>query len=502
VHPSAGRVVRNSAWNLAGLLIPLPIAIAVVPPLIRGLGEARFGLLTLAWAVMGYFALFDLGLGRATTREVAASLAKKQSAGVGELLWSSLWAHTLLGIIGFVLFAALAGPLTAAFDLSAGLEDEFRRAVFYLALSVPVVVVTTAVRGILEGFGRFDVVNAIRLPSSVWTYIAPWAVMWWTPDVSIIVAFVAAGRLASLLAYAFACASIVPAMRDPLLPTLDALRPMIVLGSWLTVGTVILPMMASWDRFVIGARVSAESVGHYAAPYEVVTKLWVFSGALMGAAFPLFTAAWISDRARLGVLLRHATSALVVAAVPGAIVIIASAPYLLPLWLGDRFGRETVPLAQWLAGGVAASVVAQSGLTLLQASGRAEWVARVQTAEMLVYAAVSWWAAGRWGATGVAVSWVARAVIDCAILLTAANVLTRSSGSPAFAREQLWALSVIPVVTMSAVGWASEVQRAPSVQGAIAALAVVVVLVWIWVGFIDLQTKRVWLAELSRRVRS
>ena len=72
------RLARNVVWNLLGTGAPLLVAIVAIPLLIQGLGTARFGVLTLAWLVVGYFSLFDLGLGRALTKLVAEKLGKGQ----------------------------------------------------------------------------------------------------------------------------------------------------------------------------------------------------------------------------------------------------------------------------------------------------------------------------------------------------------------------------------------------------------------------------------------
>ena len=61
---TAGRLLaRNAAWNLASQALPIAVAIVSMPILIRGMGTDRFGLLTLAWMVLGFSSLFDLGLG-------------------------------------------------------------------------------------------------------------------------------------------------------------------------------------------------------------------------------------------------------------------------------------------------------------------------------------------------------------------------------------------------------------------------------------------------------
>ena len=66
---------RNTFWNLAGNGLPFLLGAVTIPYLIRHLGVEAFGILTLIWGLIGYFSLFDFGLGRALTQQVAARLA-------------------------------------------------------------------------------------------------------------------------------------------------------------------------------------------------------------------------------------------------------------------------------------------------------------------------------------------------------------------------------------------------------------------------------------------
>ena len=71
---SGPRLARNTLWSLLGQGAPLLAALVTIPVLVRNLGTERFGILTLIWMVIGYFSVFDLGLGRALTKLVAAKL--------------------------------------------------------------------------------------------------------------------------------------------------------------------------------------------------------------------------------------------------------------------------------------------------------------------------------------------------------------------------------------------------------------------------------------------
>src|SRR5438445_9262905 len=64
-------VARHTLYNILGQALPLAVGLVAIPILTRSLGDTRFGLLALMWAIIGYFSLLDLGLGRATTKFVA-----------------------------------------------------------------------------------------------------------------------------------------------------------------------------------------------------------------------------------------------------------------------------------------------------------------------------------------------------------------------------------------------------------------------------------------------
>ncbi|MBC7620137.1 MAG: flippase, partial [Candidatus Saccharibacteria bacterium] len=62
---------RNTLWNLAGTTIPMVAALALIPYTLSRLGSESFGVLTLIWGLIGYFSVFDLGVGRALTVQLS-----------------------------------------------------------------------------------------------------------------------------------------------------------------------------------------------------------------------------------------------------------------------------------------------------------------------------------------------------------------------------------------------------------------------------------------------
>ena len=83
-------LARNVVWNIIGIGSPMIVGLIAIPFLIDGLGVPRFGVLTLAWMIVGYFSLFDLGLGRALTKLVAERLGAGEFAEIPRLIWTAM----------------------------------------------------------------------------------------------------------------------------------------------------------------------------------------------------------------------------------------------------------------------------------------------------------------------------------------------------------------------------------------------------------------------------
>src|SRR5579859_6205736 len=109
---TSGRLLaRNTVWNLLGTLLPMAVAVVSIPPLVRALGLDRFGLLSLAWIVIGYFSLFDVGIGRALTKLVAEKLGANEEHSVPPLAWTSLLLLLVLGVLGGLATFAVSSRL-------------------------------------------------------------------------------------------------------------------------------------------------------------------------------------------------------------------------------------------------------------------------------------------------------------------------------------------------------------------------------------------------------
>lgn len=80
VKTTGSLIARNIVLNFLGQLVPLTVGVFAIPVAVKGLGVDGFGILSLAWMLLGYRTLFDLGLGLATTKFIAEELCDTVSA--------------------------------------------------------------------------------------------------------------------------------------------------------------------------------------------------------------------------------------------------------------------------------------------------------------------------------------------------------------------------------------------------------------------------------------
>ena len=65
------RLYVNFIINLIGALLPIPVMILTVPVYIDYVGDARYGVISLIWVMIGYLGFLELGLAPATINALA-----------------------------------------------------------------------------------------------------------------------------------------------------------------------------------------------------------------------------------------------------------------------------------------------------------------------------------------------------------------------------------------------------------------------------------------------
>src|SRR5260370_28388428 len=112
------------------------------------------------------------------TQLVAKKLGAGEESEIPSLAWTSLLLMLLLGLVGAAV-AVLASPwlVHRVLHIPGALQVEALGSFYLLGLSIPVVINTSGLRGLLEAYQRFALINALRIPMGVFTFAGPLLVL-------------------------------------------------------------------------------------------------------------------------------------------------------------------------------------------------------------------------------------------------------------------------------------------------------------------------------------
>lgn len=411
---------RNTLWNLAGTAVPMVAALALIPYTLKSLGAESFGVLTLIWGLIGYFSVFDMGVGRALTVQLSQLSGQRRTADTGPMVRAGMVMTGAAGVLGVALVWLLAPALAGQWlKISPALQDEARQAFLVAAIGVFPTTLASGLRGALEGMDRFAASNLSRILLGVLMFVLPaWSIHAHGPQLELIAQYLVAGRFLVVLGMAVQ-------LRGSLLAgglgiSLRHLQALWSYGVWVSVTGIVGPLMVYGDRFFVSASVGADQLPLYAIPQDVLLRLLLIPSALTGALLPLLAAMSAADAAQAyrKTYRRVGWSMLAVSALAAAL-----AYPVLALWISADFARAALPVALVLCVGVWVNSLATVPYTLLHAKGNPRLTAIFHMAELFLYLLALWVLTAWLGLIGAALAWVARVALDWLLLHCAARRL-------------------------------------------------------------------------------
>jgi O-antigen/teichoic acid export membrane protein len=346
---------------------------------------------------------------------------------------------------------------------------EAQTSFFILAGSLPLLFAANTLRGAMEATQRFDLVNSIKVPTTVCVFLLPAAAVFAGRKLPGILWSLAGLWFCATAAYGLGCRKLFPALRQGIVFDRSWLRPLLVYGGWVQVSNLLNPLLGYVDRLVLAATASMSAVGFYTAPYDAINRAWVLPGSLTATLFPAFSSleAGGSRRQLEELCVRSLKSVLLILG-PVLLLVIAFARQILQLWLGPEFAARSTAVLEILAVGALFNAIAILPFSFLQGLGRPDLTASFHLIELPLYIATLWVLVGRWGITGAALAWTLRVAFD-ALLLFAAVVWLKLVSPQSFAsssvRRTFGFVFLFGVFLIPAWAWGS-----PALQAASAAL--------------------------------
>jgi O-antigen/teichoic acid export membrane protein len=405
-------MVSGVLWNALGRGLPLLLALVLTPVLVAQLGIERWGLFTLALAMVGVFGIFDFGVGQALTRALSERIGAGQAEDAADLVGAAL--ATLLGlslVAAALLWAAVPWLVGRVLLVPPELQAQAISGLRVLVAAAPLVVVNAALWGVLAAYQRFRVANLVTIPVSIFYYLGPVLVLTvWDSLTGVMLALVAC-RLANTLSYAWLVRPLLPRFGRRL--RLSLMGPLLRLGGWMTFSGTLTQALLYADRFLIGALLSLAAVAWYATPLDLVMRAWILPVAVAQTLLPAMASAFATLPRQTGTLLRHGALLIMALVFPACLLLVGGAREILWLWLGADFAAGGARVLQILGFGVFFSCAAFAPASLIDAIGRPDVTARFALGQAVIFLPLSAGLLLWQGIEGAALAWSLRAAVDC-----------------------------------------------------------------------------------------
>ena len=408
----SGPLLVNSAWNVAAVIIPGVLTIPAMGIMGRKLGVEMFGLFTLAFGVLGYASILDVGLSRAVIRSV--SLYRGDERKVRVIVGTASCVVLAFGMFGAAALWIAAGPLTHLLKVAPASEPELVRSFQWLSLGIPCYLLALIWFSYLEGKERFAELSALKSITYSLTAVLPVIAVLIHNSLESAVAGLVLTRFISL---GVAYARYYDGRYRLWCFDRHELRDLIQFGGWIVVSNITSPIMVYFDRFVLASISGAQTIAFYTAPADGITRVSVLPGALARSLFPRLNNKSVdaNQQARL------ASRIMLVGSVSIGIPIFVFARQIMTLWMGPQYGGTASIALRILIVGFVFNALALVPFAAIQARGDSRTTAFVHLAEVVPYLALLFFLIYRFSIPGAALAWTARMFADFVVL----SVLSR-----------------------------------------------------------------------------
>jgi O-antigen/teichoic acid export membrane protein len=160
-------IIKNVSSSWFSLGVSILVGIFLSPFILHRLGNTVYGAWVLVFSVTGYYGLFDLGVRSSIIRYISTYTATNDMEGVRRLVNTSLAGYTAIGVVAFLVTGLISLHVDSVFHVPTSFVTTARLLFLIVGTSVALGFPAGVFGGILEGLGRFYVVNITNLAATL-----------------------------------------------------------------------------------------------------------------------------------------------------------------------------------------------------------------------------------------------------------------------------------------------------------------------------------------------
>src|SRR5262249_17799292 len=142
------------------------------------------------------------------------ALGRSELERVFDLVWAAIKIQAAIGLLGALVLACVAWHLAGWLNIPADLTADARLSFVFLALAVPLILLSGILRGVLEAGERFDLVTLVLAPSVAGNYVIPLVGLALGYSLFKVVVMLVGLRALLLAVQFWLCCGVFPLLRD------------------------------------------------------------------------------------------------------------------------------------------------------------------------------------------------------------------------------------------------------------------------------------------------
>lgn len=290
------KTIWNIAANVAGIIVNMVSGLLVMPYLIQRLGNTTYGLWILIGTLTGYFGVLDLGVPAAVGRLIAIHRARHEPAHINVVMSTAfaLLFVVSLGVCVATAISLLLFPALFTVPASSGLDVHY--SLILVGLNLALAFPASVFSGLLWGYERFDLQNAIDIPvlaaRTVLSLTMVSSAMPLTSLGAIVLLVTSLGSVSKMIV----CYKLVPSLKlSPQHVHKNKIREIFSISGWMSViswSRTLIPQIAPT---IIGARLGSAAVTTFMVARQLVVYANIFSISATQVMTPGATGAYATN---------------------------------------------------------------------------------------------------------------------------------------------------------------------------------------------------------------
>ena len=254
-------------------------------------------------------------------------------------------------------------------------------------------------------------------------------------------------RLLVWIIYLYLCIRVNPTLINNIKISFKNFKPVLKFSIWISIANIVGPMITYSDRIIIGGVISTAAITYYSTPYEVVTKLLLIPGALVGVLFPVFSASFAIIPEKSKSLFMRGVKYIFLVIYPLVFLIVVFAFQGIEFWLGNEFAENSSLVMQLLSIGILMNSLSLIPNIFFQGTGKPHVPTLLNMVELPFYIFGMWYLVVNYGIKGAAFFYMSAAAFDALVMYFLAykvfGVKFNSNNSVAFFVSSILVLFIL-----------------------------------------------------------